>query len=491
MKSTTPLAAATLAAAMLAGVATAAEPPLPETVSEAKTRFEAHNIDRLFPESPRYPYPPANVRGESLRELLAGTVSVSRDTGFYEPVRDLQIAYTGHEGQAVTCQLAGKFGAQMFRRWSWAPGRERAEDGTVRPIVLRQPRTAGPREGLWSLLHDGETGEVVWHVRDPGVFGGTFSSSWVQRHSGHLQERLPAATWTLCPDFPSAEELGVGVNHAQTATSYDRLVAQDPGRRIRRPGLVSEDVAEKGVSLSTWAQAIVDGLADADGRALAGWTGWPDTRTFVFYAPLAAVWTFDARDPDGAAGERARSVNALSGHGITSAGGGVVWHGWPALFPRYDMATERHPLAVQHDRLIGGTLAREIAGLPAGARFEASGAVTYPDDADRESAWKCGAAGSVPELEPATWRSHGGVIEIVPSGRSSGARVWLDDLVAALEDDGMRKPQAELTASDEIECLRSALGRARARIRELAANLEEVKAENALLEALLKEAMKQ
>ena len=50
--------------------------------------------------------------------------------------------------------------------------------------------------------------------------------------------------YTLCPDFPSPEELGVGVNEAQTAITYNKLLQQDPGRRILRPDLITLNPTE-------------------------------------------------------------------------------------------------------------------------------------------------------------------------------------------------------------------------------------------------------
>ena len=79
---------------------------------------------------------------------------------------------------------------------------------------------------------------MVWYTLHRG--------RWWDWDNGHLQERLPAATWTLCPDFPPAEELGVGINHAQTAQSYREMLAQDPGRRVLRPDLVTTDVRKAG-----------------------------------------------------------------------------------------------------------------------------------------------------------------------------------------------------------------------------------------------------
>ena len=97
---------------------------------------------------------------------------------------------------------------------------------------------AGIREdpGWGSPLYDAATGDAVWY--------GPWRGRWRAWDIGHHQERLPAIIWTLCPDFPSASELGMGVNQLQTAVTYDALLAQDRGRRILRPDLVTPDPSE-------------------------------------------------------------------------------------------------------------------------------------------------------------------------------------------------------------------------------------------------------
>jgi len=59
--------------------------------------------------------------------------------------------------------------------------------------------------------------------------------------TGHLQTELPAVTWDLCPDFPSAKSLGAQVNKKQTAKFYLDLVRQDPGKRVRKPEFESKE----------------------------------------------------------------------------------------------------------------------------------------------------------------------------------------------------------------------------------------------------------
>ncbi|MYE10511.1 MAG: hypothetical protein F4X99_02380 [Gammaproteobacteria bacterium] len=461
--------------------------------------FEDYNRDRAIPRGPEHSVPPGNVRAEHLGELLAGSVSVSRNVEFSEPEHDLQIVYTGGDGRTVTCHKNGTSFAGDARRWSWAPGEVRSNDGTVRSVVRWQARTPGLGEGPLSLLHDGETGEVVWHS-DPIGFNLTGRLSWVQRYNGHLQERLPAATWTLCPDFPFAEALGVDVNHAQTATDYGSLVAQDPGRRIRRPDLVSTEAAEKAVSLGTWIEKILAGWRDADGRALRSWsrTDVPASRgAFVFYAPLSAVWELDTPDLAKTADAHVHAAHRVSwimdadGRGASlhwhiRGGGTMAAFGWPELLPEYDEAKERHPLAVKHDRLLSQALTKEFAELPVGSRFGADGTVRPPDGTHEEAGGKCAAVGLIrKEFASATWRSEGSTVEIVWSD-GSGTRVWLDDLVAAMDGNARQEPEAALTAAEEIECLDTALERARSRIHELEETLAEVEALNAVLETVVK-----
>ena len=69
----------------------------------------------------------------------------------------------------------------------------------------------------WRVQYSSVTGEVV--------IGGTgVGIRWI----GHLQDTIPAVTWTLCPDFPLPGDLGFRLNPGQTAQTYKALVAQDP-----------------------------------------------------------------------------------------------------------------------------------------------------------------------------------------------------------------------------------------------------------------------
>ncbi len=67
------------------------------------------------------------------------------------------------------------------------------------------------------------------------------SKDWKSHTIGHLQKRIPAVVYKLCPKFPSAKSLGAEINHKQTSDNYFELLKQDPGERIKRPDLVTED----------------------------------------------------------------------------------------------------------------------------------------------------------------------------------------------------------------------------------------------------------
>ena len=500
MKSAITLAAAMLAAAIPAGGVSAAEPPAPTSVAEAKALYEAV-IGGSSARWPEHPFPPGNVRAEHLGELLAGSVSVTYHVGSYRPGPNLHVAFAGRDGQLVTCEYEDLV-PRRVKRWSWAPGSVRGDEGTVWPVVRWHGRTRGRGEGPLSLLHDGGTGEVVWHSVPSSAWSN--SLTWGQRFSGHLQERLPAAIWYLCPDFPTAEALGVEVNPAQTATDYARLVEQDPGRRIRRPDLVSADAAERDVSLSAWVDRTIDIWSNADGRALRRWdrTDIPASRsrgaTFVIYEPLWAFWElFETEDLAEAAGARVRDASQryvastasgkgalLCQHGVGACG--LTGTGFPALLPKYDVAEERHPLAVKHDRLLSEALVRDFEELPAGTRFDADGTIGVPEGADGAPVGRCGLLGVLPgDLAARTWHSEGDSIVIT---RADGSKIgyWLDPLLEAMGGGGSREPEAELTSAETIECLEDALERARSRIEELEKALAGAEALNAVLEAALK-----
>ena len=203
---------------------------LPQTVAEAKafiarTRGRKGIVDA-----------PGNVRAEDYAALLGDTVFVINDgrpeTGYSIPLNLIGVIYIGADGRYLWCKFKTKHGEARTIDHRWSP-HKRALGPGLTPIFL--PNSKPERGGL-SPLYDGATGEAIFYTPNDGV--------WWDWNVGHLQERLPASTWTVCPDFPSAEEIGVGVNARQTATTYPELVAQDPGRRILRPDLVTHNPVE-------------------------------------------------------------------------------------------------------------------------------------------------------------------------------------------------------------------------------------------------------
>lgn len=436
MKSTHSLIAALGAAAMLAGCVssttepgqrTAARgdgPATPKTVAEARATLEAYRGSSPFP--PEYREQPGNVRAEDLRELFGNSVLVSEKTLFAPAEkRRLQIVHTGRDGRVASCQYERVRHGMAVYRWSWRVGKVRTPDGRLSPVVQWDSRSYGRRRGgPLSVLHDGATGETFMHFSV-----GPRYWYWLQWFGGHLQERLPAVTWTLCPNFPSAEKLGVGVNHAQTSVFYDELVAQDPGRRIRRPDLITADPAEPDPGARPWLEATRSRLAAANGRAiLMDPATWGRLPAVVYYGPLSTVWALGTRNlTKASSAEVTRSGTAIWHVSEDGRDGHVrlVWNdgerdefAWPQPNPVFTTAATRHPLAVKHDRLLAETLASEVAGLPVGSRFNADGTVQLPEGMRRGRAPK--------------WNSHGDMIEIIHSGRS-GTMVPLDALVAALE----------------------------------------------------------
>lgn len=86
------------------------------------------------------------------------------------------------------------------------------------------------------LRYDGATGGMTTFIG--------FRNRWWEGDVGHLQARLPAVIWEICPSFPSAKSIGAKVNKKQTSRFYSELVAQHPGQRILRPQYVNEHAHE-------------------------------------------------------------------------------------------------------------------------------------------------------------------------------------------------------------------------------------------------------
>lgn len=178
-----------------------------------------------------------NVAAEHVRPLLANTAWVSRlwndkasDKGGY-----VRIVWHGADGREHGCltSFKGVSGKAWVATYS---GRviDRWKQEVRHP--LKEAVYEGER-GYQLLRYNGETGELTTWL-------GGAQRRWWKGDVGHLQARLPAVTWEICPDFPSAESLGAQVNTAQTSRYYRELLKQDPGQRILRPQYVNEHAHE-------------------------------------------------------------------------------------------------------------------------------------------------------------------------------------------------------------------------------------------------------
>ena len=209
----------------------------PQTITEnVWTSLRAVNAER----TPHYRHPPGNVRAEDMRALFGNTVMVidqgrrfSSSMGLQDHA--LKIVFMGRDGRYAWCSYDRK-AEYIFADETWAPIKVK-HDGRLWPRLGDDIKKHNKQNGH-GPLYDGTTGQVIMYARQGP------QKTWIDWDVGHLQERLPRAVYTLCPDFPPAEELGVEINEQQTAVTYDKLIAQDPGRRILRPDLITPEPTE-------------------------------------------------------------------------------------------------------------------------------------------------------------------------------------------------------------------------------------------------------
>ena len=207
----------------------------PQTYSEAVIPM----TDQEFRREPRFRHPPGNVRAEDMHALFAGTVLVierGRKSSTVPGVEDhaLKVISVGKDGRYVWCSY-GSTADYYHRENRWAPVKFKHAGKLFPMLNVAIEKDFNPKRPGISPLYDGTTGQIVWY---------RLRKTWHTWNLGHVQERLPRAVYTLCPEFPSPEELGVGVNEAQTAITYDKLLQQDPGRRILRPDLITLNPTE-------------------------------------------------------------------------------------------------------------------------------------------------------------------------------------------------------------------------------------------------------
>ncbi|MBD1204831.1 MAG: hypothetical protein H9533_11930 [Rhodobacteraceae bacterium] len=179
-----------------------------------------------------------NVTAKDMYTLLAGNVFVRQlenaDKHSAE-VMTLQVTLFKKDGTTFQCAAYDGYVDGVTGSAKWKPVIVDDERDRERYPLLEATAIDG---SSWALLnYDGSTGDL-------DAFA-VIRGRWKPTATGHIQSDIPAAVYTMCPDFPSAESLGTRVNTKQTSTNYRAMVAQDPGARVLRPDLVSDNIPER------------------------------------------------------------------------------------------------------------------------------------------------------------------------------------------------------------------------------------------------------
>ena len=178
-----------------------------------------------------------NVTQEDLITLLSGKTLVGYEESGGSGLGYGAISVTHHSPDLMSYSCVV----------SYKTGQPEGDDAYVAPRQMYSVVGEAPNLGvnypmLKSIQHDGSSGYgIVQYNSQSGQLAilGAYGPKLEDIRKGHLQNGIPAAVYTACPDFPSAESLGTFVNQNQTSWNYFELVQQDPGDRVRRPDLVT------------------------------------------------------------------------------------------------------------------------------------------------------------------------------------------------------------------------------------------------------------
>ena len=179
-----------------------------------------------------------NVTAKDMYTLFAGNVLVRQlvDADKHsDDVKTLQVSFFAPDGKSFNCAAFDGYVDGVTGKSTWKPVVIDNKVGKERYPLLEVEALDGVGYGLYR--YDGLSGTYDHHASIRG--------RWRHISTGHIQSDIPAAVYTMCPDFPSAESLGTTVNTKQTSTNYRAMVAQDPGQRVLRPDLVTEVTVEK------------------------------------------------------------------------------------------------------------------------------------------------------------------------------------------------------------------------------------------------------
>ena len=178
-----------------------------------------------------------NVTAKDLATLLSGQVVVRHTAGSDRhdaSVMTLQVSFFGADGVINSCKAFDGYVDGKAAEIGWKPIIVNDKTNREKYPLIEFTAIDGVAYALYQ--YDAGTGDL-----DVYASGGR----WKLHSTGHIQSDIPAAVYNMCPDFPSAESLGTRVNTKQTSTNYRAMVAQDPGKRVLRPDLVTDVTVEK------------------------------------------------------------------------------------------------------------------------------------------------------------------------------------------------------------------------------------------------------
>lgn len=179
-----------------------------------------------------------NVTAKDMVTLFGDVAIVTHSTsadGTPTDVATLEVSFFTKDGKSFNCFAWDGFIDPKTGVTRWKPVVIDNKTNRERYPLIEVEAADGTSYGLYR--YDGATGAFDHHASIRG--------RWKHISTGHIQSDIPAAVYSMCPDFPSAESLGTRVNTKQTSTNYRAMVAQDPGKRVLRPDLVTEVTVEK------------------------------------------------------------------------------------------------------------------------------------------------------------------------------------------------------------------------------------------------------
>ena len=183
--------------------------------------------------SDNYVFP--NIDKPDLPKLIAGKAFVAQH-GADKLLKNGEAFVTYFtKDKVIECTFYDSFGwEQVIRPWASIYSNNESYE-LLYPLMVRGDMEVTGKRHFSNFQYNGKTGTLT-----ELNFYAKYGNKWWDRRVGHLQEGIPAFVYDVCPDFPSAKSLGTFVNTKQTTTAYYELLAQDPGKRVLRPDLVTK-----------------------------------------------------------------------------------------------------------------------------------------------------------------------------------------------------------------------------------------------------------